>query len=506
MVAVFRKVLVANRGEIAVRVQRTLREMGIATVAVYSEADWNAPHVCLADQAFPLGGVTPEETYLNAEKIIGIARECGAEAIHPGYGFLSENPDFGRACNDTGIVFIGPTAANMAALGDKARAKDVAERADVPVVPSGPVTDSFEDIERQAAELGYPLLIKATAGGGGRGMRRVNDESELALLAEVAAREAEAAFGDGRVFLERFVAGARHIEVQVLADGYGNTVHLMERECSIQRRRQKLIEETPSPELTPGLRKRMGEAAVALARQAGYVNAGTVEFLFDPKEGQFYFLEMNTRLQVEHPITEETLGMDLVAWQVRIAAGEELGFGQEEVHPRGHAIECRVYAEDPYNDFLPTGGKLAVWEPPSGPGIRLDSGVAEGDEVSPHYDALLAKLTAWGVDRESARRRMERALSEFVVLGTVTNIPFLRDVVRHQRFREGGYDTGFLERERELLSPEDGQDAEAVAASVAALEFSRRRAQREGPAGEGRVPEGRGEISPWRAVGSRMLP
>ena len=502
----FQKVLVANRGEIAVRVQRTLREMGIATVAVYSEADRNAPHVSLADRAFPLGGVTPEETYLNAEKIVGIAKECGAEAIHPGYGFLSENPDFAQVCNETGIVFIGPTAANMAAVGDKARAKEMAERAGVPVVPSGPVTDSFEDIERQAAELGYPLLIKAAAGGGGRGMRLVNDESELALMAEVAAREAEAAFGDGRVFLERFVPGARHIEVQVLADEYGNTIHLMERECSIQRRRQKLIEETPAPALTPDLRESMGKAALALARQAAYVNAGTVEFLFDPREGKFYFLEMNTRLQVEHPITEETLGMDLVAWQVRIAAGEELGFGQRDVDPRGHAIECRVYAEDPYNDFLPTGGKVAVWEPPSGPGIRVDSGVAEGDEVSPHYDTLLAKLTAWGPNRDSALGRMERALSEFVVLGTVTNIPFLRDVVKNPRFREGEYDTGFLEGERELFSPEIGQDSEAVAAAVAALEFSQRSAQREEPVGGGREPEGRGEISPWRAVGSRMLP
>ncbi len=502
----FKKVLVANRGEIAVRIQHTLREMGIATVAVYSEADRNAPHVSLADEAFPLGGVTPEETYLNAEKIIAITKGCGAEAIHPGYGFLSENAGFSLACTEAGIVFIGPTAANMAALGDKARAKEMAERAGVPVVESSPVTDRQEDLHRYADTVGYPLLIKAAAGGGGRGMRLVNEESELALLAEVAAREAEAAFGDGRVFLERFVPGARHIEVQVLADGHGNTVHLMERECSIQRRRQKLIEETPSPALTPGLREQMGKAAVNLAQAAGYVNAGTVEFLFDPREGQFFFLEMNTRLQVEHPITEETLGMDLVAWQVRIAAGEELGLGQEEVDPRGHAIECRVYAEDPYNDFLPTGGRVAVWEPPSGPGIRLDSGVAEGDEVSPHYDALLAKLTAWGPNRDSALGRMERALSEFAVLGTVTNIPFLRDVVRNARFREGEYDTGFLERERGLFSPEIGQDAEAVAAAVAALGLSQGSAQGEIPAGEGRETEGRGEISPWRAVGNRTLP
>ncbi len=488
------------------RIQRTLRELGIATVAVYSGADRNAPHVSLADEAFPLGGNTPEETYLNAGKIIGIAKECEAEAIHPGYGFLSENPGFVQACVGAGIVFIGPTAANMSALGDKARAKEMAERAGVPVVPSGPVTDSQEDLKRYADTVGFPLLIKAAAGGGGRGIRLVNDESELGLLAEVAAREAEAAFGDGRVFLERLVPGARHIEVQVLADGQGNTFHLMERECSIQRRRQKLIEETPSPALTPSLREQMGKAAVAMAKQAGYVNAGTVEFLFDPREGQFFFLEMNTRLQVEHPITEETLGMDLVAWQVRIAAGGELGFGQGDVIPRGHAIECRVYAEDPYNDFLPTGGKVAVWEPPSGPGIRLDSGVAEGDEVPPHYDALLAKLTAWGPNRDSALGRMERALSEFVVLGTVTNIPFLRDVVRNSRFREGEYDTGFLEREGGLFSPEIGQDADRVAAAVAAQGLSQRSVQGETPGREGRGPEERGENSPWRAVGSRTLP
>lgn len=502
----FKKVLVANRGEIAVRVQRTLREMGIATVAVYSEADRNAPHVSLADEAFPLGGNTPEETYLNAGKIIGIAKECGAEAIHPGYGFLSENAGFARACNEAGIVFIGPTPGNMADLGDKVRSKVLAERVGVPVVESSPVTESEEDLNRYAETAEFPLLIKAAGGGGGRGIRMVNDAGELALAVETARREAEGAFGDGRVFLERFVPWARHIEVQVLADGQGNTVHLMERECSIQRRRQKLIEETPSPALTPHLRQQMGAAAVNLARAAGYVNAGTVEFLFDPREKRFFFLEMNTRLQVEHPITEETLGMDLVAWQVRIAAGEELGFGQEDVIPRGHAVECRVYAEDPYNDFLPTGGKVAVWEPPSGPGIRLDSGVAEGDEVPLNYDALLAKLTAWGPSRDSALARMERALSEFAVLGTVTNIPFLRDVVRNARFRAGQYDTAFLERERGLFSPEIGQDTEAVAAAVSALGLSQRSAQGDDPDGEGREPEERGEISPWRAVGSRVLP
>ena len=488
------------------RVQRTLREMGIATVAVYSEADRNALHVSRADEAFPLGGVTPEETYLNAEKVIGIAKECGAEAIHPGYGFLSENAGFANACGEAGIAFIGPTPRNIADLGDKVRSKILAERAGVAVVESSPVTNSQEDLNRYADTVGFPLLIKAAGGGGGRGIRMVDDAGELALALEMARREAEGAFGDGRVFLERFVPGARHIEVQVLADRHGNAIHLKERECSIQRRRQKLIEETPSPALTPHLREQMGKAAVALARQAGYVNAGTVEFLFDPRGGQFFFLEMNTRLQVEHPITEETLGMDLVSWQVRIAAGEELGFGQEEIDPRGHALECRVYAEDPYNDFLPTGGKVALWEPPSGPGIRLDSGVAEGDEVSPHYDALLAKLTAWGPNRDSALGRMERALSEFVVLGTVTNIPFLRDVVRNPRFREGEYDTAFLERDRRLFSPEVGQDVEETAAAVAALELSKRSAQREYPAGEGREPERQGEISPWRAVGSRTLP
>ena len=500
--------MVANRGEIAVRVQQTLQVMGVETVAVYSDDDCAAPHVLMSGEAHPLPGKTPEETYLAADKIIDIARRSGAEAIHPGYGFLSENPAFAGACRDAGLAFIGPTPENIAELGDKVQSKEVAGRAGAPVLPSSPIASSIDATLREfAAEWGFPLLVKAAAGGGGRGMRLANDESELPLYFDVARREAAAAFGDDRVFLEKFVPSARHVEIQVLADHAGNTVHLFERECSIQRRRQKLVEETPSPALTPSLRKKMGQAAVAIARAAGYVNAGTVEFLLDPAAGQFYFLEMNTRLQVEHGITEETLGLDLVAWQTRIAAGDELDFSQEDLRPRGHALQCRIYAEDPYQNFLPVGGPLTVWEPPSGPGLRLDSGVAPGQEVSPHYDPLLAKLVAWGPDRATCLGRMERALSDFVVLGTVTNIPFLRDLIRHPRFQAGDYDTAFLEQETGLTTPPVSGESDRMALALAAWASAQ-------PAGQSdrglsrnasHVPETLPD-SPWRSVGSRTLP
>ena len=351
--------MIANRGEIAVRVQQTLKTLGIATVAVFSDPDSSAPHVLMADEALALGGQTAEETYLDMEKLIAIARRCGAEAIHPGYGFLSENPRFARACQDADITFIGPTPENMEALGDKISSKVLAQRAGAPVVPNSPPCSQIDAaVEEFIATWGFPLLVKAAAGGGGRGMRLVSGPDELTPALESAGREANAAFGDSRVFLERYIPRPRHVEFQVLADGFGNTVHLLERECSIQRRYQKIIEETPSPALTPELRRRMGEAAVAIAKAAGYVNAGTVEFLLDPDNGQFYFLEMNTRLQVEHPITEQVLGLDLVEWQVRIAAGEELTFRQDDVNARGHAVECRIYAENPYQNFVPSVGML----------------------------------------------------------------------------------------------------------------------------------------------------
>ena len=499
----FSKVLVANRGEIAVRINQTLRAMGIAPIAVYSDPDAGAPHGITADQSVALHGNTAEETYLNLSKIVQAAKDTGANAIHPGYGFLSENPQFARACHEAQIAFIGPSAESMEALGDKLRSKDIALSAGVPVVPSSP-----ECLPGAAAasgfvqRWGFPLLVKAAAGGGGRGMRLVNGPRDLDGGMESASREAQAAFGDGRVFLERYVANPRHVEVQVLADGSGHTIHLGERECSIQRRHQKIVEETPSPALTQDLRRRMGEAAIAVARKAGYVNAGTVEFLLDPHSGEFYFLEMNARLQVEHPITEAVLGLDMVEWQVRIASGEPLTLQQEDIQPRGHAMECRIYAEDPYHDFVPSTGTLLRWRPPSGPGLRLDSGVVQGQEVSIYYDPMLAKLTAWAPTRDLSLRRMEVALSQFLVLGVVTNIPLLRAVVGHPQFRRGDYDTGFLEWNPAVTRPYSTGESRTMARALAAW-AARQPVAHGSPAARG---DGRVSISPWQSAGEQRLP
>ena len=503
---IFSKVLVANRGEIAVRVQQTLQAMGIGTIAVYSEPDSSAPHVSLADEAYPLQGFTPEETYLDIDKHISIARRHGAEAIHPGYGFLSESPRFALACREAGIVFIGPSPESMAALGDKVRSKELALQAGVPVVPSSPVCEpAGEEAASFGADLGYPLLVKAAAGGGGRGMRLVTDPNDLAPSMESAQREAAAAFGDGRVFLESYIPRPRHVEFQVLADHHGHVIHLMERDCSIQRRHQKIIEETPSPVLTPELRQRMGEAAVAVARAAGYQNAGTAEFLLDEESGQFYFLEMNTRLQVEHPISEAVLGLDLVEWQVRIAAGEPLTLEQEDLRTSGHAVECRIYAEDPYNNFAPSAGKLTHWLPPSGPGLRLDSGVAQGQEISTYYDPMLAKLIAWGPDRQTSLRRMELALSNFPVLGLVTNIPFLREVIRHHHFQKGQYDTNFLENTPAITQSRGPEETRQLANALAAWAWASPSHDLTSP---GQTAGSREPVhdSPWRAAGPRQFP
>ena len=498
----FSKVLIANRGEIAVRVQQTLQGMGVATVAVYADPDASSPHAAMANMAYPLHGSSAEETYLNVDKLLAVAQNSGAEAVHPGYGFLSESPTFASACRDAGLVFIGPSPESMTALGDKVRSKDIAAQAGVPTPPSSPVYDgAVDDLQRLAGEWGFPVLVKAAAGGGGRGMRLVSEPAELSQALESASREARAAFGDSRVFLEQRIHNARHVEIQVLADAHGRVAHLLERECSIQRRNQKLIEETPSPAVSPELRTRMGEAATALARAAGYVNAGTVEFLLDPDTGAFYFLEVNTRLQVEHPITEAILGMDMVSWQVRIAVGEPLDFHQEDIRPSGHAIECRIYAEDPYNGFLPSTGRLLRWRPPSGPGLRLDSGVDEGYDVPIHYDALLAKLIAWGPDREASLSRMEGALRRFPVLGVTTNIPFLRRVITHPGFQSGAYGTAFLD-DPSLLQPPppEGKD-EAAGALAAWIAASRPSAT---PSLERSRPGD--EASPWRQAGPRRLP
>ena len=499
----FTKILVANRGEIAVRINRTLRVMGIAPVAVYSDPDAGAPHVATAEYSVALPGNSAEETYLDIQRVVQAALDSGAEAIHPGYGFLSENPRLARACRDAGITFIGPSPESMEALGDKLHSKTIAQAAGVPVAPSSPVcTSGDNEAGRFVEQWGFPVMVKAAAGGGGRGMRLVHNRNDLDAALESAGREAQAAFGDGRVFLERYVPNPRHVEVQALADSYGHTIHLGERECSIQRRHQKIIEETPSPALTPDLRLRMGEAAVAVARAAGYVNAGTVEFLLDPRRNEFYFLEANARLQVEHPVTEAVLGLDMVEWQVRIASGEPLTLGQSDIRPRGHAIEARIYAEDPYNDFAPSTGTLLRWQPSGGPGLRLDSGVAEGQEVSIYYDPMLAKLVAWGPDRGASLRRLEVALSQFQVLGVVTNIPLLRAVLAHPRFQTGDYDTGFLEWNPAVTVPSTTEETLTLAQALAAWAAAQPSvsgspsAEREGPAHTG----------PWQSTGPRSLP
>ncbi len=464
----FSKVMVANRGEIAVRVLQTLQAMGIATAAVYAEPDANSPHMALADEAHALGGSTAEETYLDRRKIIELALNCGAEAVHPGYGFLAENPAFSRDCAEAGLVFIGPSPETMELLGDKIRAKTMALQAGVPVVSSSPLwMPGDSQSEALWSEIGLPLLVKAAAGGGGRGMRIVERPEDLEQALESASREAASAFGDGRVFLEKYIPAARHVEFQVLADSAGNTIHLLERECSVQRRYQKVIEETPSPALDADLREAMGRSAVAMARSAGYSNAGTVEFLVDAQTGEFYFLEMNARIQVEHPITEETLKLDMVEWQVRIAAGEPITLSQDEIRPSGHAIECRIYAEDPYSNFAPATGRLLAWRPPSGMGIRLDSGVAEGLEVTAYYDSMLAKLVAWGPDRQAAIGRMSRALESFPVVGVTTNIPFLIRAIAHPAFRSGDYDTGFIGRHPDLTAAPEYAPLSAAAAEIA---------------------------------------
>ena len=495
--------MVATRGEIAVRVQQTLKTLGITTVAVYSDPAATAPHILMADEAWPLGGESAAETYLDMEKIITIALRCGVEAIHPGYGFLSENPRFARNCAEAGIVFIGPSPESMEALGDKISSKELAQQAGAPVVPNSPPCDRVDEaVDRFLATWGFPLLVTAAAGGGGRGMRLVNSLEGLAPALESAGREAQAAFGDRRVFLERYIPRPRHVEIQVLADGMGNTLHLMERDCSIQRRYQKIIEETPSPFLTPELRRRMGEAAVAVTRSAGYVNAGTVEFLVDSEPGEFYFLEMNTRLQVEHPITDEVLGIDLVEWQVRIASGEKLTLNQDDIQARGHAVECRIYAEDPYNDFAPSVGTLERWLPPTGPGLRLDSGVAQGQTVSTYYDPMLAKLIAWGPDRASSLHRMDLAFPQFPVLGVVTNIQFLRQIIRHPKFMEGDYDTGFLSVHSELGRPDSSEEDLNLAQALAAW------AMGQVPSQKTRIQAGPGaaQNNPWHTGGKLRLP
>jgi acetyl-CoA carboxylase biotin carboxylase subunit len=474
----FRKVLVANRGEIAVRVIRALRELGVASVAVYSDADRASLAVTLADEAAYLGPSPSSESYLRIDRILEAAARHGADAVHPGYGFLSENAAFAEACTAAGLVFIGPPADAIRKMGSKLAARQIAIAAGAPVVPGSPASlRSIEEARTAAAALGYPVLLKASAGGGGKGMRRVDQESGLEAAWRDAASESARAFGNDEIYLEKLLLESRHIEIQVLGDHYGHLIHLGERECSLQRRHQKVAEECPSPMMTehPELRAKMGQAAAGIARAAGYANAGTIEFLVTP-DGEFYFLEMNTRLQVEHPVTELATGLDLVEWQLRIAAGEHLTVRQEEVTWRGSAIECRIYAEDPEQGFLPSPGKILCLTEPSGPGIRLDSGVYEGWNVPLEYDPLLAKLAAWAPTREGAIRRLERALSEYSLSGVRTNIAFFREILADPQFREGRLSTAFLERFLDRRAA-PGSDLEAECAAALALALHAARAE-----------------------------
>jgi len=467
-----RRLLVANRGEIAVRVIRACRELGVETVAVYSEADRGALHARLADIAVPIGPAPAIDSYLRVERLIDAASTSRADAVHPGYGFLAENAGFAQACEDAGLIFVGPPAPVIATMGSKIESRARALEAGLPIVP-GEAPEAQDDAALCAAaeRVGFPLLVKASAGGGGKGMRVAHARKDLAEAFAAARHEATGAFGDATLYLERLLRKPSHVEVQVFGDAHGNVFHLFERDCSTQRRHQKVIEESPAPWLSDALRRRMSEAAVALARHIGYRNAGTIEFLVEGRgdDAHFYFLEMNTRLQVEHPITEAVAGVDLVHAQLRVASGEPLPWRQASLAQRGHAIECRIYAEDPSTDFLPQAGPLTVYLEPQGPGIRVDSGVVEGDEVSIYYDPLLAKLVASAETREMARERMLAALRRFVVLGIKTNIPFLIRVLEHPRFVEAAIDTSFLDREGHGLCEQSaGPGLEAALAAAAA--------------------------------------
>ena len=448
-----RKCLIANRGEIAVRLVRACRELGISTVAVYSEADRTARHVQMADEARFIGAAAPGESYLNGDRLIEAALAAGCDCLHPGYGFLSESAAFAQAVSDAGLTWVGPGAEAIRLMGVKTEARALMQGAGVPLVP-GFQSDSADDAQFSdaAARIGYPVMVKAAGGGGGKGIRIVREAVQLTAALAGARREAAQAFGDARVFLEKYIEAGRHVEIQVLADTHGSIVHLFERECSVQRRHQKIIEESPSPLLTPDLRARMGAAAINAARAVGYVNAGTVEFIVT-QDGEFYFLEMNTRLQVEHPVTEMVTGLDLAALQFAVAAGGALPFTQDDVTQRGHAIECRVYAEDPQQGFLPATGRISRFIPPEGAGVRVDAGVQTGDEVTIHYDPMIAKIIVHAPTRAQAIARMQRALAETVILGITTNIPFLRALLAHPAFGAGDIDTGYVDAHLETLLP-----------------------------------------------------
>jgi acetyl-CoA carboxylase biotin carboxylase subunit len=469
----FNKVLIANRGEIAVRIIRACRELGMQSVAVFSEADRLALHVRYADEAYLLGPAPSRESYLRGDKIIELALKCSAGAIHPGYGFLAERADFAQACLDAGLAFIGPKPSAIAAMGDKAVARSTVTRAGVPIVPGTEGEGSLRDDELLAVapQIGFPLLVKASAGGGGKGMREVHSIEEMPALLHAARREAEASFGDGNVYLEKLLEGARHIEIQILADNHGNVIHLGERECSLQRRHQKLLEEAPSPFIGDDeeMRQRMGQVAVRAAQAVNYANAGTIEFLVD-KDKNFFFLEMNTRLQVEHPVTEMVTGVDIVKEQIRIARGRQMRYTQQDISLKGWAIECRINAEDPYNNFLPSTGRISHILLATGPGVRVDTGVYPGFEISPYYDSLISKLIVWGETRAEAILRMRRSLEEYKIVGVHSNIPFHQTLMDSHRFMGGQYDTRFVEERFSMEAAEEGKvDRSPIAAIIATL-------------------------------------
>jgi len=490
---VFSKILIANRGEIAIRVIRACRELGIANVAVFSEADRSSLHVRYADEAYCVGPPPSAQSYLNMDAILEVARRAGAQAIHPGYGFLAENAEFAGRCEAAGIAFIGPPSSAIRAMGSKTSARRLATEAGVPVVPGAIENLTDAEVERRALEIGLPVVIKAAAGGGGKGMRVVQTAADLPSAIRAARSEAQSAFADSAIYLERYLTAPRHIEMQILADRHGHTIYLGERECSVQRRHQKVIEEAPSPIVDPALRGRMGEAAVRLAQAAGYVNAGTMEFLVD-QDRTFYFLEMNTRLQVEHPVTEMVTGLDLVKEQIAIAAGEPLRIRQEDVVIRGAAIECRIYAEDPFQNFVPSPGRIIGLREPGGGGVRIETGIYEGYEVPVYYDPLIAKLITWGRDRLEAAQRMRRALMEYTVHGIKTTIPFHQRVMADPEFLRGDIDTTYIDRRfagRPHAWDESQRDVALVAAAIHA--YLRDQARAGAPSRGGRAAE-----SPWK--------
>lgn len=492
----FKKVLVANRGEIAVRVLRACEERGIATATVFSDVDRTALHVRYADEAYHIGPAPSRDSYLRIDKIIDVARKAGVDAIHPGYGFLAENAEFAAACADVGITFIGPSPDAIAKMGDKQTARETVAKNNVPLVPGSPKGLRDDELNATAIQIGFPLMVKATAGGGGKGMRVVHDPNQFTSALLAARREALGAFGNGEVYLEKYISSARHIEVQILADSYGNTIHLGERECSIQRRHQKLIEEAPSVAVDENLRQELGRVAVAAAESVQYENAGTVEFLFDSNEEKFYFLEMNTRLQVEHPVTEFVTGVDIVKEQLTIAAGRRMRYRPEDIRPKGWSIECRLTAEDPFNNFMPNSGVVTYLKEPTGPGVRVESALYRGYEISLFYDPMVAKLIVWGENRAEAILRMRRALNEYRISGFKTSIPFHQEIMDSTEFIWGTFDTGFLDRRRLVAKNEpDLTQARtaAVAAALVAHEAGRRAVNIGGPESS--------DTSPWKQAG-----